>query len=348
MPVNGFRALHRLAGRLTRRGPAAALILMYHRISTADSDPWSLGVSPQHLADQLAVLRRVAQPVSLDTLCRHLAEGRPLSRQVVVTFDDGYHDNLTQALPLLQRFDVPATVFVASGFVGQAREFWWDELEHLLLYPGRLAPTLQVTLDGEARQWHLDDVAHYRDSDFQRHRAWRAGGDAVPTARHRAYFELHRWLGALDDGLRRRLLDELIDSAGVSPPVARDGYRPLSADELQQLQASGSVSVGAHTRTHPWLDQLPVERQCQDILDGRHDLQALLQRPVTSFAYPYGRCPDEAPGLVQAAGFECACTVEPGTVRAGSHPLRLNRVAVPDCSGDAFEPWLEAWLAGER
>ncbi len=80
---------------------------------------------------------------------------------IAVTFDDGYANNLHAAKPLLERFTVPATVFVAVGALEDPREFWWDELDGLLLQPGTLPDALQLHVNGRCLAWKLGDAAHY-------------------------------------------------------------------------------------------------------------------------------------------------------------------------------------------
>ncbi len=102
---------------------------MYHSVSRGRPDPWELCVDPDLFAEQLELLRDRFHVVSLGELCDALTRNEPLQRAVVLTFDDGYRDNLLVAKPLLERHGLPATVFVATGFVGSGRDFWWDELE---------------------------------------------------------------------------------------------------------------------------------------------------------------------------------------------------------------------------
>jgi peptidoglycan/xylan/chitin deacetylase (PgdA/CDA1 family) len=115
----------RQGGRWLRsRFAGGALILGYHRVAEARHDPDRMCVSPRHFAEQLEVVRGCARPVSLAQLVSYLADGRLPPRLVAFTFDDGYADNLSHAWPLLERFEVPATLFVATGYIGGS--FPWD------------------------------------------------------------------------------------------------------------------------------------------------------------------------------------------------------------------------------
>jgi peptidoglycan/xylan/chitin deacetylase (PgdA/CDA1 family) len=115
--------------RLRARHSGGVAILGYHRVHTGGPDPLQLSVSPAAFEEHLAVLVRTTRPMRLAAVRDALASAAVPGRAVVLTFDDGYADNLYVALPLLERFDVPATVLVTSAARGE--EFWWDRLARL-------------------------------------------------------------------------------------------------------------------------------------------------------------------------------------------------------------------------
>ena len=130
-----MKVRHAIA-RITRQmGPPAPepMILMYHRIADEPVDPWGLAVSPVHFEEQLQVLRRTRYPLPLTDFVRHLLAGTLPAHAVALTFDDGYADNFFAGKPQLAAADVPATVFLATGYLGRPGEFWWDELARLIL-----------------------------------------------------------------------------------------------------------------------------------------------------------------------------------------------------------------------
>ena len=172
-----------MARQLIRAG---ALILLYHRIGELRSDPWSLNVTPHHFVEHLDLLQSYAHPVTLEHLYRGISDGDLPDRSVAITFDDGYGDNLYNAKPLLERYDVPATVFMTTGYIGCEREFLYDELDRLLLQPGTLPEALYLDVNGSSYKWELGQAARYSEDNSRRHRSWRAWEDA-PTSRHRLY-----------------------------------------------------------------------------------------------------------------------------------------------------------------
>ena len=137
------------------------VVLLYHRVTVLRRDPWGLAVLPRHFEEHLDVIRRHARPTTLGTLDEMMKRGEHPRRVVVVTFDDGYADNLYEARPLLERYEVPATVFVTTGPLHHDRGFWWDALEDALLSPNVVPATLSLEITGRQREWTLAAASPY-------------------------------------------------------------------------------------------------------------------------------------------------------------------------------------------
>jgi peptidoglycan/xylan/chitin deacetylase (PgdA/CDA1 family) len=337
-------ALSQIARWLSKSLSDSVLVLVYHRVAKAPSDPWSLAVTPDRFAEHLETLREHAVPLRLQQLSRALAEGTLPGRAVVVTFDDGYADNLHNAKPLLERYDVPATVFLPSGFIGSENEFWWDELDRLLLHPGRLPKHLRLNINGKTRRWQLAEAARYPRAEFRRHRRWRAWEDA-PTPRHSLYKSLWRLLHRAGDEERRRVLIELRKWAGVEE--GRPSHALLSLEQASALANEDLIEIGAHTVNHPSLSSLSLKWQRNEILESKVTLEDIVGSPVTSFAYPYGKLSDysaQTVALVREAGFACACSNFPGRVTRSTDAFQLPRLQVEDCDGDDFARQLVGWF----
>jgi peptidoglycan/xylan/chitin deacetylase (PgdA/CDA1 family) len=326
--------LRSLTRRGTRRGNAP-VVLLYHRIANASSDPQLLCVKPEHFAEHVEVVAESYEPIRLRELVAALRAGELPSRAVAITFDDGYADNLAAAKPVLERNGVPATVFVASGWIGGDRMFWWDELEVLLLRPGRLPPVLELEMGTEILRWQLGDDAVYTREAAAGRSGWTVLDRDDPGPRQQIYRELSALLRGLEERVRERVIDSF-RSIAVGRDVSDGKPRPMTVDELRCLADGEIVDIGAHTITHPTLSTLEPDKQRAEIAGSKQQLEGTLDRPIASFAYPYGGASDfdETTALiVRDAGFDHACANVSSRLERGTDAYRLPRLLVRDCGG---------------
>jgi peptidoglycan/xylan/chitin deacetylase (PgdA/CDA1 family) len=212
-------------------------------------------------------------------------------------------------LPILDEFQIPATIFVSSGYIGANREYWWDELERILtteVIPERM----EVLISGCEYAWSLQDM------------------DQKRSARQ----DLHQLLKPLYPKQRQHLLESITRWAGLCTQ-ARAEHRSMTCNELRQLAVRPLIHVGGHTINHPQLAALPAEMQYQEIVQDRQELEKITGKPVLTFSYPFGRPDDFLPEtveIVQAAGFEAACSTEHARVMHGNDIYRLPRYGVGD------------------
>jgi peptidoglycan/xylan/chitin deacetylase (PgdA/CDA1 family) len=351
MRIRGAYRARRILRRLSNRLAPGGLVLLYHRVTQLGTDPQLLAVTPQRFVEHLEVLRRHARVVPLAQMAAARRGSTP-RRSVAITFDDGYADNLHEAKPLLERYDLPATVFVTSGATGATgatatcREFFWDELDRLLLQPGEAPAVLRVPVGTETYRANLRDCARYDEQAWRGHRGWNLSCPTDPTARQKVYRELCPLLEPLDDEARQAALSTVRAWAGAAPS-GRPTHRTMTAAEMSSLAAGGQIEVGAHTVTHPVLSTLPPDRQEAEIRQGKADLERALGRPVKGFSYPFGgraHYGRDTVSAVKGAGFEYACTTSPGLVRPGSGAYEMPRELVRDWDGDTFLQQLRGWL----
>jgi peptidoglycan/xylan/chitin deacetylase (PgdA/CDA1 family) len=315
---------------------------MYHKVTESYSDP-RLDVRPSNFAEHLEILRQQAHPIGLQQLSRALSDGNLPDLSVVVTFDDGYANNLYNAKPLLERYDIPATVFVITGYIGDEREFWWDELDQLFLQPGALPERLNLNVDGRTYQWKLGEAVTPSEEVSSHPRRWRPR-EEVQSSHHYLYKHLWKLLRSMTEGERRQALHELRAWAGTKPS-SRPGHRPLSLKEVVTLAQGGLVEVGAHTVTHPALRKLPPALQHDEILGSKARLEEILDHPVTSFSYPYGNLSAQTLDIVREAGFSCACSTHADIVGRLTERFQLPRVEVRDWGGEEFARQLSMWFS---
>jgi peptidoglycan/xylan/chitin deacetylase (PgdA/CDA1 family) len=342
----GVRRLQRVARWHRNRSGRRVLILLYHRVANLQSDPWALSVTPDHFAEHLEILREYTCPIPLQRLPEALSAGKAEDRHVVVTFDDGYSDNLHIGKPILESYDIPATVFVATGHIRDRREFWWDTLDRLLLQPGTLPGTLCLDIYGSIYRWELGEAAHYREDAHRCNQRWRACKDDPPSSRHRLYLSLRELLQSLPKVKRDEVLEELLLWAGAKPAV-HSAHRLLSGEEVFSLAQGELIEIGAHTVSHPKLSAVSAKSQWDEVQQSKAQLEEVLHRPVTSFAYPYGARYDysaETVRLVQKAGFACACSNFAGIAGQVTDRFQLPRIHVEDWGGEEFARLLSRWF----
>lgn len=344
MKIPGLNRLKQLNYNIQKRlAKSKGLILMYHRIAELDLDPWSLCVTPQHFAEQLAVIQKIAHPISLQQLNRDRQQGTIPHRAVAISFDDGYADNLDRAKPILENYGIPATVFVSTGYLGSQREFWWDELASILLKPGTLPPQLSLTIDNHRSEWELGAASDYSLLAYRQDRHCQAWA-AQPGSRMFLYYSIWQVLRDLAENDRQQALAQVaIWAKDDSQP--RSDYLPLTVAELAALDSGELVEVGAHTVNHPFLPAQPLAVQQAEIDRSKLELERILSRPVTSFAYPFGDRTAATIELVKASGFDCACSTQPDVVWGRSNCFDLPRFGVENWNGREFAERLAMWLA---
>ncbi len=307
-------------------------MIYYHRIVDSRRDPWQLSVSPADFREQVEVLAASGRPtLSFCQMVELLREGRLPPRAVAVTFDDGYADNATHAVPILEAGGVPATFFVVTDAVDAPGELWWDELERILLAEPVLPPELDLRLAGER-------ITATIGGEGAVDPAWR-NHQPIDSVRAELFLRLWRLLLTLGVDERDAAMDALA-AWSTRTRVARPERRLLDRAELQTMVASPAVEIGSHTIRHPNLT-LPHDRD-SEVAGSRSVLAEMIGRPVTTFAYPNGYHDAAAVRAVEEAGYRGACTTQPGIVTTATSPFTVPRHAAPNVGGEAFERFLRA------
>lgn len=286
------------------------LILIYHRVRPYPDPMFPGEVDADRFDRQMSLLRRYCHPIALRDAVRGLCDDSLPPRSVAVTFDDGYADNATVALSILQRHGIPATFFVAPGFL-DGGIMWNDSIIEAV----RQAP------------WESLDLNDFGNGVV------RLGPEA---ARGRIAESIIGTVKHLAPQARLDHVNQLCRRIGVDLPVDL----MMTTDQVRLLANAGQ-EIGAHTMTHPILRTLSDDVARAEIQVSREALERILGRPVRAFAFPNGRPGDDYTGrdcdLVRDLGFEFALSTSPGAASSRSDVYQLPRFTPWD-----QEPW--RWL----
>jgi peptidoglycan/xylan/chitin deacetylase (PgdA/CDA1 family) len=276
------------------------LVLGWHNVAGTYAFPSGQGAGQRGFAQQMRALARTANVLPLNYALERLTHGEPLPpRAVAITFDDGYQDNLTLAVPVLERMRLAATFFLVPGMLSGEVDAWWETLGWAIFHSPR------DTFGWEGATFALGDDAARRS----------AYGQLVPRLKLRPR--------ASRDAAMTELL-ELLSPRGNAPRLFMDW------DGARELLRRG-FSVESHTCTHPVLSQEAPAEQQRELADARRRLEGELGIEISTLAYPHGGQPDyNADTLVaaKAAGYSWGVTTREAFTTSATPPLEIRRCVV--------------------
>lgn len=244
-------------------------VLMYHRVCDPEAPGFFgmkaiVGARPKEFAEQMDYLSKYYNPVSLADCLAWIYEDQPLPpRALLITFDDGYRDNLTQALPILAARKIPFVLFVPTGYLDDERVFYWDWVAEAFRHSAVNCAKLPGLGD---RSWNTRNYESVAGE-------WVFG------------------VAPLDEGSRLAAIAELSEILGYEAFQRPPAGTHLSWSDLEEMIRNG-CTIGAHTVSHPMMVGLEREKAAQEVAKSKSSLEKKLGVPVLSFAFPYGRTTD--------------------------------------------------------
>jgi len=288
------------------------LILCYHRladIAAQHSNPFynvTLTTPIKNFEQQIRWLSSFCRFTTLDQLHQ---PNNSQQWQVAITFDDGYRDNLTLGLPILEQYQVPITLFSATAYTEDPELIpWWDICNYLMNVP--TTPALQQALTTLSTGLDFPTSVH-SDLHIRLSLALQKLNTQGPL--HQA------------QALNQQLL------AALNNTGATLNNDMLSCAELQAFAASPWVDIGAHTHTHPNMALLTGAQQQSELVASLNCLKQWGITPSAWFAYPFGKrrnYTDETLSLLSSLGLKGALTTDSGYITAQSNAYRLPRFSI--------------------
>lgn len=287
-----------------------AFVLMYHRV-LEKRDFAKLHVQPgmyvtsSSFERQICFLKRKYRVLPLEELIDKIKRKEMVGGCCAITFDDGWVDNHANAFPLLIKHQVPATIFLATNFIGTNRLFWPEEICSYLD---------QSFLTGKP----ITNSPPYASSFCSEISKYRAASREVFMDK------VIEVLKRYSPEQRNRII-EFFRGVGKSESLPR---QMLSWEEVDEMDKSGLVTFGAHTAGHEMLDQVPTSKAESEISQSKKDIERRLGGKVSIFAYPNGNYNEKIQDLLCGCGFVGAVTTRKGYLTKDTPLLEIPRIGM--------------------
>jgi peptidoglycan/xylan/chitin deacetylase (PgdA/CDA1 family) len=288
---------------LTRRkAHPKFVVLCYHRIGIGGIPLFS-ELSPPLFEAQIRYVSNRYRVLSLDDLCAEMERPSGKDDGVTVTFDDGYRDLYTHALPVLRKYRIPATIYLPLTSIETGEVPWYD----------RIFLALKV--------WSKDELEIVLD----RPRTFLLGS---LQSRIRAAAEIIQHLRTLPDDTRKEYC-QLLEERTVLPQNELED-RMLTWEQIRAMRHEG-ISFGSHTMTHPVVSRLTAAQLERELADSKSILELRIGSPAAHFAYPFGKpadCGTLAEPFLKRVGYRSAVTTVEGSNQPGDNRYEFRRTQI--------------------
>jgi peptidoglycan/xylan/chitin deacetylase (PgdA/CDA1 family) len=308
------------------------IILFLHGTATeAEGDEWKplrLPRSVQALQRQLEIIGRHYSWVSIDEAVAMLSgktKMRPNS--VVLTFDDGYRNNMSEALPVLQSLGIKSTIYVATGFLNNRKAFWFERFDYAIQ---QISEPFVVTIGDNEYKF----LRHDRENSIRKYANLRAYAKGF-------FADDHEFVDFFD-----KTSATIEQQFGRSIRQIQDGDKwsaTLSDSDVRALNGTDHVTIGSHTVDHNRLDRVSASACRQQLVESKQYLERVTGAECRHFCYPNGSVNGDVARLVAETAYKSAVTTDDGFNSVGDDLLLLRRFHLPD---DADATRLLSMLSG--
>jgi len=293
-----------------------AVILTYHGFTERNTndgvyDADKLHVTVDEFTEHIQFLKRQYTIIPLGLFVKHCMDGLPVpDKAVIITFDDGYRSTCTCAFPILQRYGVPATVFLPTDFIDRKHYLWTNRIEYALI--NTIVPSLTVRIKNHEEELPCRDLPSKQA----------AVRKVKSVLKQLPYSEIEQVVGALEDATGCSLLHT------ASVPSM---FEPLTWEQIGKMNASGLVTFGSHTGSHAILTRLQPPDITRELVCSKEIIESRLGISCKFFSYPEGQpnaFSDLTKSLVKEAGYRGALTTIEGANSSNDDLFTVKRYTV--------------------
>ncbi|MFQ5713585.1 MAG: polysaccharide deacetylase family protein [Candidatus Scalinduaceae bacterium] len=292
------------------------IILLYHGVTIENADGIE-NYSGKHIhynnfEKHMRYLREYTNPIRLSDIVQSIKQGKEIpSRSVAITFDDGFQNNFSVAFPILRKYEIPATFYLSTGFIGTNRLFWVDEVEGLIRLTRKR--NVNIRVKDKEKNFFLDDK----------------------EKKIKAIREIKEEMKLISNEDKDFILKDLRKKLDVVPENIRESamnYKTMSWDEVREMNKEPLIEFGCHTINHVILSQVSEDVCEREIVESKRKLEQELDREVDLFSYPEGRRGDFNMSVISTlkkAGFQSSPTADWGWNKIpNTDPFYLHRIMV--------------------
>jgi peptidoglycan/xylan/chitin deacetylase (PgdA/CDA1 family) len=305
------------------------LVLTYHRVTNEIKRADSLVVTSENFERQMRFVKKQFSMLSSYDVAEIINTRKPFpNKSCLITFDDGWRDNYTDAFPILRSLGMPAIVFLTTDYIGTDKRFWHDVLMDLLL---SVSPQWVETVKEKKLISNVPEVEGA---------VVRIAGASIERRVVLINQIIEKWKGydiqAIDSYLA--LIQQIVKTES---PMADPAM--LTWKEVEEM-ASAGITFGSHTKSHVILtnvDRLVIR---EELRGSKSLLESRLSLPVQFVAYPNGNFNDEVLAEAREAGYLGGFTCDPGMNSNSDRPFELRRRHVLNDSSVGFRGKFSSWL----
>ena len=298
---SGFFYLYSFVSNLF--GGRKVVILMYHRVADSKKEELfdcnMISSSKKNFEEQVRHLSSFFNVISFNDLLSYWRNEQHIPKKsVIITFDDGYKDNYSCAYPILKKYRLPATIFLATGHIGNNKLFWWDKIAYVV---------------------KKSKIKEFKLKGF---------GACSLMDRNKAIKSLQRYAKKLEETQKVKFIDQLQKMTKVRTPNAKNLF--LSWSNVREMSKNG-IYFGAHSVSHPILTRISLKQAKHEIINSKEKIERETANQVKVFAYPNGALGDMSDDIgkfLKQSGFSFALSTIYGVNKLCIDPFRLKRIGI--------------------
>ena len=285
---SGFMRIYRTA--FPNKNP---LILMYHQVKKNEFEK------------QMKYLKTNYNIISLNDLVERINKKIDFQMNtVVITFDDGYLNNYTEALPILSKYNITATLFITTSLIDGKELAWWDKIKCLI--ENAEVSSFSFKFDNLILNFNLKTSKDKNDAADLLHKV-------LAKYNYKMRIKAIKNLTVI---LKSSFSDEYLDK-----------FSFMNWEQIKEFSNCNN-EIGSHTITHPFLSNISKEEIKKEVNKSKFCLEKKLRLKIKSFCYPSGNFDNDVKEMVKKSGYQCACSIKLGFINQKSDVYELKRVGI--------------------